>query len=1072
MEVAALGLSVDSTGVVKGADELDRFTKAANDAGTAADRTGNEARKGGDGVRKLGNEAQRTNTSLTSMARTAVRLGAALGIGLSTAKIVRDLTSFEQSMANVAAITRATGTELAELREVAKELGATTEFTSAQAAEGLRFLGMAGFSAAESISAIPAILDLATAAAMDLGRAADITSNIMSAFGIAAGDSAKVADVLAAAASRANTDVEQLGDAMKYAGPVAQAFGISINDAAAAVGTLSDAGIQGGMAGTGLRRVMSSLANPTKQAADALAGLGIAINEVNPATTDLVDIVELLASRGLGAAEALTIFGDRGGPAILALVENNAKLRELTGILEDVDGEAKRMADTMRDNLGGDLKGLISAFEAVILAVGESGVTGALRSMLQVATTALRALADNIDRVMSVVQTAVTAFISYRLAVLAVAAAQGVAALSTTAWAARIGFAYTQLGLLATAQVVVQSGAIGLAAAFRVLATAMLANPALWLAGALTALVLVIKSVSDANKEAEARFQANAEAARDLGLALSEAGEAALGASKETGGVGSATAGAEPKIWSFKNATDGLTESLWEQARAARAARVEMLQQQLASAQERESAAQRMTTGGARALMDQAGQSLRQGDILGGLSQAWDAQKIRWQQVLSGGRVEREAMRDYQDAAKIAIEAQRQLKEALTTPIGASDLPARVEAVAEATANVATATANAEAASKRLAEAISDEQRAWDARNESTERYIESLREEVAQIGLSDRALRDREVSKAIAIATDQKQIDTINELAAARERALAAEANRQDDITFGASIEALQRQRGEIMLSGKALEEYRYISERLNDARRNDIALSDEQIAKIKQQAAEYAALKTSVESQAAAWERIVANAAKVTKDTADAMKAQAEAAREVVGGFFQSWFQGLREGANVFKSFARSVVDGLNNIIDRLMHRAITGFLENLIGGSGGFLGSILGSAQGNAFGPSGVQQFAKGGAFTNTIVSTPTLFRFANGAAMGEMGEAGPEAIMPLKRGPDGSLGVQVHGRAANNNNVNVNNNYNIGGVMTPEMILAAIRQGGEETMRTVQRQLPTIMQEYDRNGAVAV
>ncbi|KAJ0343646.1 hypothetical protein COL154_014073, partial [Colletotrichum chrysophilum] len=126
------------------------------------------------------------------------------------------LADYEQSMAQVAAMTRATSPELAAMRKVAENLGETTEFTATQAAEGLKYLGMAGFTASQSMQAIPAVLNLATAASMDLGSAADITSNIMSGFGIQAAKASSVADVLAAAASRSNTDVMQLGDAMKY----------------------------------------------------------------------------------------------------------------------------------------------------------------------------------------------------------------------------------------------------------------------------------------------------------------------------------------------------------------------------------------------------------------------------------------------------------------------------------------------------------------------------------------------------------------------------------------------------------------------------------------------------------------------------------------------------------------------------------------------------------------------------------------------------------------------------------------------------------------------------------------
>ncbi|MBF9050623.1 phage tail tape measure protein [Roseobacter sp. HKCCD9010] len=323
-------------------------------------------------------------------------VGAAAAM-VSLGAAVRTISEFDRSMSQVQAITRATTDELERLRDTASGLGSTTEFTASQAAGGLRFLGMAGFTATESISAIPAVLDLATSASMDLAQAADTASNIMSAFGIAAEDAADVSDVLAAASSRANTDVSQLGSAMSFVGPVAAAMGVDLGEAAAAVGVLSDAGIQGSAAGTGLRRVLSSLANPTSQAAAALHSLGVTLEEVDPATTSVVDIVDRLAASGISAADALTIFGDRGGPAILALTSQAGRLSELTEELSNVEGEASRMAGTIRDNLSGDLDSLWSSVQGLVIALGDAGLTAVLRATVRGITGVVRATSELVD---------------------------------------------------------------------------------------------------------------------------------------------------------------------------------------------------------------------------------------------------------------------------------------------------------------------------------------------------------------------------------------------------------------------------------------------------------------------------------------------------------------------------------------------------------------------------------------------------------------------------------------------------------------------------------------------------
>jgi len=329
------------------------------------------------------------DSSAGKLGRTLVALAGGFSALAAIRGTVRTVAQFGQSMAEVSAITRATGEELSQMERVSRQLGSTTEFTASQAASAFKFMGMAGFTAKESIAAIPDVLNLATAAALDLGTAADIASNVMSGFRISADNAGRAADVLAAASSRSNTNVAQLGSAIAFVGPVASAMGIDIGDAAAAIGVLSDAGIQGSAAGTGLRRVLSSLANPTGTAAESLRNLGVNLRDVNPATNQLTDIIDRLSGAGMSAADALTIFGDRGGPAVLALVENNSRVRELAGELSNVEGEAKRMADTMRDTLMMDSKALGSALQELALVIGGTQ-EASMRSALQGTTSIVR----------------------------------------------------------------------------------------------------------------------------------------------------------------------------------------------------------------------------------------------------------------------------------------------------------------------------------------------------------------------------------------------------------------------------------------------------------------------------------------------------------------------------------------------------------------------------------------------------------------------------------------------------------------------------------------------------------
>lgn len=360
----------------------------------------------------VSDSAKRTDSATQSLARSmrlAQQAMLALGVGFGLSSAIRTISDFEAALSGVQAVTRATNEEMVKMSDTARRLGATTRFTAGQAAEGMRFLGMAGFDATQVVAAMPAVLNLATAATLELGSAADITSNIMSGFNLEAAETNRIADALAVTAASANTDIRQMGDAMKFVGPVASALGIQMEDAAAAVGVLSNAGIQGSMAGTGLRRVLSSLANSTPKAKEAIQGLGLTMEQINPQTNELLDVVRRLSEAGLDAETAFTIFGDRGGPAILALTSQTSDLERLTTAIRGAEGAAKDMATTMQDNLRGDLLTMTSALEEVFQILGASGGTAGLRGAVQSATEAIRSLGENIQTVGAYAATAATA---------------------------------------------------------------------------------------------------------------------------------------------------------------------------------------------------------------------------------------------------------------------------------------------------------------------------------------------------------------------------------------------------------------------------------------------------------------------------------------------------------------------------------------------------------------------------------------------------------------------------------------------------------------------------------------
>ena len=315
---------------------------------------------------------------------------ATMGLSAGFTQMVTTMASFEQKMSGVKAVTKASAEEMQRLEKAARALGASTKFSATEAAEGMTFLGQAGFTTSQIIESMEPVLNLAAAGAMDLGKASEIASAIMGGFRLQASDMANISDVLAAAAASGALNVEDMGYSMKYVGPIAASLGVSLEDTAAAMVVLSNSGVKGEQAGTALRGILASLLDPSKEAEKEIKKLGLTFDDLSPKSNSLAEIMKKLQDAGLDTNMAFKLFNAEGAPAILTLASNNAGLAKTASDMRNVSGEAKRMADVMSDNLAGDWKNLTGAVEELTLALGESGMLGALRSVTQTATGLVR----------------------------------------------------------------------------------------------------------------------------------------------------------------------------------------------------------------------------------------------------------------------------------------------------------------------------------------------------------------------------------------------------------------------------------------------------------------------------------------------------------------------------------------------------------------------------------------------------------------------------------------------------------------------------------------------------------
>jgi len=313
----------------------------------------------------------RVGKSLKGLSATATAVAGVLA-GVFVYKTVSAFGDFDQAMRNSMAIMGDVSDSMKkQLIDKAREVARTMAVSHKEVAESYYYLASAGLTAEESLKAMPKVARLAEASQLDMATATDIAVNSLRAFGLAVEDLSHVNDVLVGTVTATNTNMVQLAEAMKYVAPVAHSVGWSIEDVSSAIGILANQGIKGSQAGTGLRRMLSELLNPTDRAKDALDRLGISMSELDPRTHSLTQILRRLKEAGADASDVMLIFGDRGGQVALALMDNVDAVDKLNGKLKEMDGITEKIAKEQEGGLNSQLKILKNNFNDLAITIGQ-----------------------------------------------------------------------------------------------------------------------------------------------------------------------------------------------------------------------------------------------------------------------------------------------------------------------------------------------------------------------------------------------------------------------------------------------------------------------------------------------------------------------------------------------------------------------------------------------------------------------------------------------------------------------------------------------------------------------------
>lgn len=351
--------------------------KNFNNAIKEIDNGMQNATKSISGITKAGESIKSVGSALTKSVTLPV-----VAAGVASSKLYLD---FDNAMRGVAGTMGITAKEIEQgsesykkLEEAARECGKNTQFSATESAEALNYLALAGYDVDTAIAMLPKTLNLAAAGNLDLAQATDMVTDSASALGLDIQGTERLIDQMAKTSQKSNTNIAQLGEGILTVGGTAKYLAGGTTELNTALGILADNGIKGAEGGTALRNVILSLAAPMDKAKDCMDNLGLSVFDAQGKMRPLNEIFKDLDSKlgEMSESERInvlnTIFNKVDLKSVNALLANSGERFDfLSGEIDNANGTAEQMAETMNSGLGGALKEMKSALEEAGLAIGE-----------------------------------------------------------------------------------------------------------------------------------------------------------------------------------------------------------------------------------------------------------------------------------------------------------------------------------------------------------------------------------------------------------------------------------------------------------------------------------------------------------------------------------------------------------------------------------------------------------------------------------------------------------------------------------------------------------------------------
>ncbi len=390
--------------------------EAAESAQKELEKLKKEEEESAESAQEFGKKGAQAMETISSAIAAAGIANALKGIAQAYMECINVAGNYEETMSTVEALSGASAREMEELSAMAKQLGAETKFTAQESAEAMTYMAMAGWETTDMLQGMDGVIQLAAASGEELGKVSDIVTDNLTAFGMAASDTAHFSDVLAAAATNSNTSVSIMGETFKQSASIAGALGYSVDDVAVAVGLMANSGIKGSIAGTALKNTFNGLLEGATLAGEALGEYEFSAMRSDGTMKSFSETIEELRicfsqmSEAEKVSNAMAIAGSRSYNGLLAIINaTNDDYQSLTQSITNCAGAASRMAAIKLDNMKGQLTLAQSAWEGVTIAIGEQ-FTPAMSKVYQIAAQVFGKLKEFIETHPALVK-AVTAFV-------------------------------------------------------------------------------------------------------------------------------------------------------------------------------------------------------------------------------------------------------------------------------------------------------------------------------------------------------------------------------------------------------------------------------------------------------------------------------------------------------------------------------------------------------------------------------------------------------------------------------------------------------------------------------------